>query len=278
MQAFDARVSSQAPAQTAPRYDLIDYSNYFDVIVSREAHRSKTRKRARNGYVSRLDAFLARSGGGKTRGDEVLEAVERALDSFEGYPRSDTQKDFHLAMVNASLPHIYGDNWENVRERVLHQRGLDTVLYEMLICSPRRFGKTTSVSMYCAVMLMHCPETWISVFSTGQRASTLLLDQCARFTKMILINSLDRVAKHNQENLFIKGDSPSDLRRLFSFPSSVAGLKGVGAKIVILEEASRLDEAMFQEVIIPLLGVKDTTLIGISTPLEAVRVLKLQHF
>jgi hypothetical protein len=78
--------------------------------------------------------------------------------------------------------------------------------------------------------------------------------------------------------LFIKGDSPSDLRRLFSFPSSVAGLKGVGAKIVILEEASRLDEAMFQEVIIPLLGVKDTTLIGISTPLEAVRVSKLQRF
>lgn len=65
---------------------------------------------------------------------------------------------------------------------------------------------------------------------------------------------------------------------MFSFPSSVAGLKGVGAKIVILEEASRLDEAMFQEVIIPLLGVKDTTLIGISTPLEAVRASNLQLF
>jgi hypothetical protein len=270
--------ASRAPVVTAPRYEIIDYANYFATLVRRETQRTMSRKRARNGYVSRLDAFLARSGGGRTRGDEVLEAVERALDSFEGYPRSDTQKDFHMAMVNASLPHIYGDQWENVRERVLHQRGLDTVLYEMLICSPRRFGKTTSVSMYCAVMLMHCPETWISVFSTGQRASTLLLDQCARFTKMILINSLDRVAKHNQENLFIKGDSPSDLRRLFSFPSSVAGLKGVGAKIVILEEASRLDEAMFQEVIIPLLGVKDTTLIGISTPLEAVSVSKMPRF
>ena len=48
--------------------------------------------------------------------------------------------------------------------------------------------------------------------------------------------------------------------------------------MVILEEASRLDEAMFQEVIIPLLGVKDTTLIGISTPLEAVRASNLQSF
>lgn len=197
MQTVDAR-ASRAPATSATRYELIDYANYFKILVARETQRSKTRKRARNGYVSRLDAFLARSGGGRTQGDDVLEAVERALDSFEGYPRSDTQKDFHLSMINASLPHIYGDNWENVRERVLHQRGLATVLYEMLICSPRRFGKTTSVSMYCAVMLVHCPETWISVFSTGQRASTLLLDQCAKFTKMLIVNALDRVAKHNQ--------------------------------------------------------------------------------
>ena len=42
-----------------------------------------------------------------------------------------------------------------------------------------------------------------------------------------------------------------------------------GGKIIILEEASRLNEEVFTEVVIPLLGVRDTTLIGISTPLEA---------
>ena len=46
------------------------------------------------------------------------------------------------------------------------------------------------------------------------------------------------------------------------------GLKGVGAKILCLEEASRLDQAVFQEVIVPLLGVKDTCVLGISTPLD----------
>jgi hypothetical protein len=72
-----------------------------------------------------------------------------------------------------------------------------------------------------------------------------------------------------QEQLFIKGNGPADLRRLFSYPSSVAGLKGVGGKIILLEEASRLDEAVFTEVIVPLFGVKDTVVLGISTPLEA---------
>eukprot|EP00854_Cymbomonas_tetramitiformis_P000169 gene169-303_t len=47
-----------------------------------------------------------------------------------------------------------------------------------------------------------------------------------------------------------------------------AGLKGVGAKVVILEEASRLDEAVFTEVIVPLLNVRDTALLAISTPLD----------
>jgi hypothetical protein len=172
-------------------------------------------------------------------------------------------------MIDASLPHIYGPNdWDNVRERVLQKRGIATIAYEMLICSPRRFGKTTSVSMFCAVMLVHAPECWISVFSTGQRASTLLLDQTAKFVKM-LPGALQRIQKHNQENLFLKGTAPSDQRRLFSFPSSVGGLKGVGARIIVLEEASRLDEAVFSEVIVPLLGVSNTSLIGISTPLEA---------
>lgn len=45
------------------------------------------------------------------------------------------------------------------------------------------------------------------------------------------------------------------------------GLKGVGGKIIILEEASRLDKDVFTEVIVPLLGVKNTTLLAISTPL-----------
>ncbi|KAK3234673.1 hypothetical protein CYMTET_55223 [Cymbomonas tetramitiformis] len=47
-----------------------------------------------------------------------------------------------------------------------------------------------------------------------------------------------------------------------------SGLKGVGAKVIILEEASRLDEAVFTEVIVPLLNVRNTALLAISTPLD----------
>ncbi|KAK3249308.1 hypothetical protein CYMTET_41253 [Cymbomonas tetramitiformis] len=53
-----------------------------------------------------------------------------------------------------------------------------------------------------------------------------------------------------------------------SFELGSTGLKGVGAKVVILEEASRLDEAVFTEVIVPLLNVRDTAMLAISTPLD----------
>eukprot|EP00854_Cymbomonas_tetramitiformis_P000184 gene184-324_t len=67
-------------------------------------------------------------------------------------------------------------------------------------------------------------------------------------------------------------ETPSRVARI-ARPASHAyrkrvGLKGVGAKVIILEEASRLDEAVFTEVIVPLLNVRDTAMLAISTPLD----------
>jgi hypothetical protein len=170
-------------------------------------------------------------------------------------------------MLLASLPHIYGPaDFEANRERILAEHGTDKVMYEVLIICPRRWGKTFSVAMFCAAALLTCPHMNISVFSTGQRASSSLLDLCAKFA---LSTGKARVLKKNQENFHLKGSSSDDVRVLNSFPSSVSGLKGQGGKIVILEEASRLDKEVFTEVIVPLLGVKDTALIGISTPLDS---------
>lgn len=53
----------------------------------------------------------------------------------------------------------------------------------------------------------------------------------------------ENILKKNNEQLFTRGDRSDDMRRMFSYPSTVAGLKGVGGKVIIMEEASRLDEA-----------------------------------
>eukprot|EP00854_Cymbomonas_tetramitiformis_P023173 gene23173-28045_t len=60
-------------------------------------------------------------------------------------------------------------------------------------------------------------------------------------------------------------DAPKSKKHAFK---NRIGLKGVGAKVIILEEASRLDEAVFTEVIVPLLNVRNTAMLAISTPLD----------
>ena len=73
--------------------------------------------------------------------------------------------------------------------------------------------------MFIAAMLLETREAWISVYSTGQRASSMLLDTVAKF---VLSKAPNRVSKHNKEELFIKSTVAGEPdRRLFSYPSSV---------------------------------------------------------
>ena len=246
----------------APRF-----INYEPLFERARAAAGAAAGAERSRYKRKLDAVLDAAARDDVPGDGHLRDMMRVLDSFEGYARSSAQKDFHEAFINAVLPHIYGKDFERFGERIKKERGISEMQQEVLICCPRRFGKTTAVSMFVAAMLYCVPDTWISCFSTGQRASTTLLDQAARFYGT-LPGSKERIMKKNQEQFFIRGADGSDVRRFHSFPSSVAGLKGQGGKVILLEEASRLDEAVFSEVCLPLLGVSNTSLIAISTPME----------
>jgi hypothetical protein len=181
--------------------------------------------RGTTSYKRKLDAITEAASRDAVPGDRYLREVERVLDSFEGFKRSDAQKDFHRAFITAVLPHIYGPaDFERYGERIKRERGVEEMQQEVLVCCPRRFGKTTAVSMFVAALLYCVPDTWISCFSTGQRASTTLLDQAARFFNT-LPGAKDKILKKNQEQFFTRGVDGSDIRRFHSFPSSVAGLK-----------------------------------------------------
>ena len=145
---------------------------------------------------------------------------------------------------------------ERFREKILRDNEMEKIQFEILVCTPRRFGKTTAVSMWCAAMLACVPDMWISVFSTGQRASSSLLDQTAKFFRMLEFSDTCRggdemvsfrwiernrifrrewfnshshgsqILRKNQEQLWTKGTRPDDIRKMFSYPSSISGLKG----------------------------------------------------
>ncbi|KAK3263902.1 hypothetical protein CYMTET_14290 [Cymbomonas tetramitiformis] len=200
--------------------------------LERSATRAVETSGSKRLLTNRLDLFVqkkrrgvnANSGDdGAIPGDAYVRELCRMLDVM-GLERTTSQKTFHKAFLRATLAHIYGSaDFERHRTRILSRYGISAPQYEVLIVTPRRWGKTTSVGMFVAAPLLSTPEMWVSIFSTGQRASSGLLDMVYKMVCAVPGGSA-RVARKNQEQLFIKGDEVSDVRRLYSYPSSVQGV------------------------------------------------------
>jgi hypothetical protein len=203
---------------------LIDYAAIAvelrdDVTRQQQGHDSR--------IVSRLDAFLIESKTNALQGDRTLASLYAALDSC-GIQRTETQRFFHQSFVLSVLPWIYGiKDFSRYREKILFQNGIaNSEKYNQftLISTPRRWGKTTSVAVFCAAMLYTVPDAWISVYSTGTRASKALGNMVYKFVlRMEECGKLKRtkVIKKNEEELFYGGDIASDVRRMFSYPATV---------------------------------------------------------
>ena len=58
---------------------------------------------------------------------------------------------------------------------------------EILVSTPRRFGKTISVSMFAAAMIFACPNMELSIYSTCKRISQKLLRNIVRFLELIFL-------------------------------------------------------------------------------------------
>lgn len=181
---------------------------------------------------------------GHCNGDKRLAAIRKTLDSF-GMTRSQNQKTFHDADVQACLPLIYGAEWPLVADRVLRELGIPCVRPEVMIMTPRREGKTMSVAMFIVAMMINCPGIWVAVFSTGKRASSALM-LAIKDLLTSLPGGRDRILRQNQEQLFIAPDTVAggdntvkndnkknasteaklldkNVSRLYCFPASVAG-------------------------------------------------------
>ena len=96
---------------------------------------------------------------------------------------------------------------------------------EILISTPRRFGKTISVCLFVAALLFACPNIEISIYSTCVRISRKLLRNCIRFLSMIhdmlRLPHMEFSKQCADEVELIGVESKYDTRKLNSYPSKV---------------------------------------------------------
>jgi hypothetical protein len=192
-------------------------------------------------------------------GDSILDTVMQYLDKLY---RSDIQKEMHMTFLGSCIRNIYGESYRINRHRVMQKYDLPSRRQNVLVCCPRRIGKTFAVAYFAVVICIVVPNQEISIFSPGKRQSTALMGHIYDFLKKL--GEEDRLVRKNEEKMILRciGGGQSIIN---AYPGKIDTLKGVSGTILILEELANIDERLVIEVVFPLIQLDVTSFIGIST-------------
>ncbi len=155
---------------------------------------------------------------GVLHGDRRLEYIRRLL--FEkglGLVPSVHQIEFLQWFLQAVLPWIYKDEWPDAEVRVLENDFKQTKIYQDVITiTPRRLGKSWSISMFVSSLMICVPSLTIAIFSTGGRASGMLMTKVKNMMNRVK-GVKERMIKENKEEAWISPTKVIKVRRRATF-------------------------------------------------------------
>lgn len=168
----------------------------------------------------------------KQTGFRRMELCRQALQAIDrrGWERSFHQRQFHDQFLRACArvfwktePH---GEFARCHQEILEKNGWPHLSQEILVSTPRRFGKTISVSMFAAAMIFSAPGVEVSIYSTCKRISQKLLRNISKFLDMIYAElnvEPYRIERMNMEEIALHGPEGSgDLRVVNSYPSKAS--------------------------------------------------------
>lgn len=230
-------------------------------------------ERIENSRQWRAIVNTANTNNANSPGFSVYHKINEVLDQFR-HPdgslikRSPDQRNFHRHMLKACLPKIFAGEWHQSSNTIIQKLGLqnEPIHSQVIISTPRRYGKTWAVSMFVAACLYCIPGFSLIIYSVADRQSQMMMETVVRMFDTLPGGKIRHVKKNSE--FFIVTDDRGTTAQLQCLPGSSATTRGVGGDLIILEEAGFMKEQIWYENIVPLLGVNDTALIGISTPPE----------
>jgi hypothetical protein len=240
-------------------------------VMDMNANKHKNVKRKK--YMSLYDRYLPKSKK-RPRDEDVFDSIslesdhpgDKRLDTIFFFlnklHRSPQQKIFHKFMIASFLRIIYGKDFDTEKHRVTAKYQFETRNQQVLICAPRRMGKTFATAFITIVMCIVISGIEVSIFSPGKRQSVALMGVIVRFIDNLGESS--RIVQRNEEKLQIRS-LDGKISKINAYPSAVRTLKGVSGTICVLEEMAQIDPDVLYEVIVPLHQIDVTSIIGIST-------------
>ena len=188
----------------------------FEADLSTQVHDSIERERM---WFVKDPKAAGKSG--RVNGWECLAKLNKSLDSF-GLTRSKDQRFFHRNMTMAIIKKLFPDDLAENIDALREEFKTDVFKSEVLIVTPRRWGKTFSVAMFVAAAAVSIRGLEQAIFSTGRRASEKLLTLVYQFLCR-LPGVKESIKKKNVETIWIEGPGgPDDIRKISSYPSKVS--------------------------------------------------------
>jgi len=136
------------------------------------------------GLKTRFDRIIEDLQTQDIQGDELLNKIIEMFFHGFGARWSSVQQRIFNAVIDCTLPRIYGNEWHNVKERVLMQRKLARLKQEMLILMARRNGKTFGTAGIAATLWLTVPGIKIAIFSVSERQSKMMLSEIKKLIEM----------------------------------------------------------------------------------------------
>ena len=185
-----ARRAENASAHRVSLHPLFQSMN----VVLEEERAARERQRAGESARTAIQRHM-----GNQQSSEAMNGLKRiqlcrsALDALDrrGWDRSFHQRMFHEEYLKSCAriffkrdgPGAFARN----HNRVLEFNGWDSTPQEILVSTPRRFGKTISVSMFAAAILFAAPGIEMSIYSTCKRISQKMLRNIVKFLDLIYL-------------------------------------------------------------------------------------------
>lgn len=204
------------------------------VVEDMQGHLNRQHREASNmsAIVSALDMHMKSTDfSAKTNGFDRMKNCRKALQALDrrGWERSYHQKTFHDQYIRACSRIFFKSDapgeFDRAHQKILEINGWDSLPQEILVSTPRRFGKTISVSMFAAAMMFACPKMELSIYSTCKRISQKLLRNVSKFLELIFMElniQPFKVLRQNQEEVHVQGNEGfGDIRVINSYPSKV---------------------------------------------------------
>jgi len=164
-------------------------------------------------------------------GFKRMDLCRKALEALDkrGWDRSFHQRLFHEEYLKSCARIFFKKDgpgaFANAHNRLLEVNSWESTPQEILVSTPRRFGKTISVSMFAAAMMFACPAMELSIYSTCKRISQKLLRNIVKFLELIYIElnvEPYKIVRMNSEEVHVLGnEGQGDLRIINSYPSKI---------------------------------------------------------